>query len=130
MIVPHRVAAESGDVLRQATINDWTGVGSRCNIAVSPRENPGRRIIPKILYGRIVVESQAIDQFFTAEFCCVGVADICVIASEMVRLSFISHLKKAADMICPCSRKEERHILRNLKIAVLGRGRRGISCSK
>jgi hypothetical protein len=121
MIVPHRIATESCDVLRQGTINDGSGGGSGCNIAGDPRETPCRRSVPEVLHGRIVVEVQAVDQFLAAHLRLIRVADIRVIHAEMVGLGVVSHLKKAADVACPCPSKKERYILRKFKIAILGR---------
>ena len=64
MTVPHCVTTESSDVLRQSTLNDGSGGRSGCPIASDPRETPCRRIIPKVLYGRIVIEGDAVIELF------------------------------------------------------------------
>ena len=128
MVVPHRIAAEPSDVLCQHTINNGSGIGSRRNIAGDPRITPCGRVVPEILDCWIVVEAEAVNQFLAAPLRLIREADIGVIASEMVRLGFIRHLKETADVAGPCSREKEGHILRNLKIAILscGHGRIGV----
>jgi len=86
MIIPHRIAAESCDVLRQPTIKDGSGGGSRGNVAVDPGIPPCRCIVSQILDGRIVVEVQAVNQFPATPLRFIREANIGIVASEMVVL--------------------------------------------
>ena len=127
MIVPHGVATDSGDVLRQRAGNDGSGSRSGCGIARDPGETPCRRRIPKVLDAGIVIEGHTVNQILAAHLLLIRVADIGVIDAEMIVLGVIRHLNKAADVLCPCPCKKERHILRKFKIAILGSRLRGFA---
>jgi len=87
MIVPHGVATDSRDVLRQRAANDGSGRGSRCGIARDPRETPCRRRIPKVLDARIVIEVYAVNELLAANISLIRVADIGIIDAEMIVLA-------------------------------------------
>src|ERR1039457_3118382 len=101
MVVPHGKATEPCNVLRQTAINDGGSGRGRCKIAVDPRETPCRRTVPQVLNGWIVVDVQTVNQFLAAQLRLIRVTDICIIHAEMVVLSVVSHLKKAADVAGP-----------------------------
>src|ERR1035438_3042839 len=130
MVVPHRIGAESCNVLRQSAINDGSGGGSGCKIAGDPRETPSRRAIPEVRNGRVIVQVQAVNQFLAVKIPFVRVTDIGIVASKAVVFRVVRHLKKAADVAGPCPGQEERYVLRKFKAAILGRWDGGLGCGK
>src|SRR3974390_1031077 len=60
VVVPHGVPAKSRDVLRQSSIDDRSGGRSGRPITAHPRVSPGRRTVPEIFHGGIVVYGNSI----------------------------------------------------------------------
>src|SRR5215471_4875395 len=130
VVIPHSVSAETGNVLRQTAV--YYGGSSRGGrpIATDPGKSPGGSAIPQILDRRIVVEVETVDKFFAPNRPLSRVADVGVINAEMIVLSVIGDLHKAADMLGPGTRQEQRNILRHFKAAVLRTGDRRFEIGK
>ncbi len=123
MIVPHGVAADTGNVLCKPSIDDGTGGWPWGNVAGNKRESPGRRAVPQVLDRGIVVQRQAVRERLTKQLAIgAGGANVGVVPAEVVGLRVVGHLREAAYMASPSAGEKQRNCLRKFEIAVL-RGR-------
>src|SRR5579863_5038287 len=106
MIIPHRVSADAADILRQTAVDNRRCVGSWSPVARDPGITPGGSAVPKVFYGWIVVEVDAVNQFFASHLGQIRITNVGVIHAEVVSLGIVSHLQEAADMAGPCARKK------------------------
>src|SRR5713226_3976045 len=122
VVVPHRVAAYSGHIMRESSIHN-TCSGGRWNPHwPNPGIPPGRRAVPDVFDGRIVVEGQPVDPGFAMKKSASGVPNVSVVPSEMVTLRVIGGLNEPARMGGKGSGEEKGNILRKAKIPVLRAG--------
>src|SRR5579871_2430416 len=104
MVVPHPITAEAGYVLRQSPVDDGGRIRSGSPIAGDPGKAPGGSAVPQILNRRVVVEIQAVDEFFAPKLASLCIADISVIHAEMVVLSVVGDLQEATHVLGPGAR--------------------------
>src|ERR1700690_115087 len=114
MVVPHAVAADTGNCLREAALDERGGTRSESGIASDEGKSPCRSRIPKVLQSRIVVERQTENELLASLLAFVGGSNIRVVDGEMIGLSIVGYLKEAADICGPCPGKKQRDILRKL----------------
>src|SRR5579863_9217965 len=101
MIIPHRVSADAADILRQTAVDNRRCVGSWSPVACNPGITPSGGAVPKVFHGWIVVEIDAVNQFFASHLGQIRVANVGVIHAEAVSLGIVSHLHETADMAGP-----------------------------
>src|SRR6266568_8037147 len=134
MIVPHGVAADTGNILRKPSINHRASRWPWSNVAGDKWESPRRRAVPQVLNRRIVVHCQSVGELLAEQLAvCPGRPNVSVVPAEMVGLCVIRHLHEAAHVTSPSAGKKQRNRLREFEVAVLcgwlrslRRGERGI----
>src|SRR5213593_1203420 len=120
MLIPHCVGSQSRHILSQRALDKRSSSGARRHITGDERKTPGGSAVPKIFYGWVVVQCNAVYQFFAGQLRLIAVAYISVVHAEVVVLRTVSHLQEAAYMRGPCACDEQRNVLREFEIPVLG----------
>src|SRR5713101_887347 len=120
MIVPHGVAADTGNILRKPSINHRASRWPWGNVAGDKWESPRRRAVPQVLNGGIVVHCQSVGELLAEQLAvCPGRPNVSVVPAEMVGLCVIRHLHEAAHATSPGAGEKQRNRLRKFEVAVL-----------
>src|SRR6476646_2993593 len=120
VIVPHGVAAETGHVLPQRSIDYGCSRWRWSNVAGGERKTPGRRAVPQVLNRWIVVERDPIGELLAEQTPSVGSrTDVSIVPTEVIGLRIVCDLNEAAYVTSPGARKKYGGGLRELEVAVL-----------
>src|SRR4029077_11447634 len=109
VLVPHRVSTHSRHILGQTSIDKCPRRRSGSYVAPYEGKSPGRRAVPEILDTRIVVQSDSECKRSSKQLAClIGIADICIVPTEVVTLGRVSDLYEAPYMAGPRAGEEQR----------------------
>src|SRR5690242_9187263 len=120
VIVVHGVSTETSHVLPEITVDDRRSIWRRSKVVCDPGEAPSRSAVPQVLYRRIVIQVQAVNEFLPVKLLQPRVAYVGIVHAEVVILGVIGDLNETSDVLRPRTRKEQRNVLRKLECAILG----------
>ena len=111
MLVDERVGGRPDHQLCERAADDRTGAALRNERRGDVGKGPGRRRVPEILHGRVVVDRDADHGVGAEQRQRLRVTDVGVVPAEMARVAAVGRLGEHADVLTETRRDEQRHLI-------------------